>query len=49
MGWYGHGIYDGDETQTQHLIFLRLAGIKIEDDNNEVECCCLSLGTHGVV
>lgn len=28
MGWFGHGIYDGDDTQTFHLDFLKRAGCK---------------------
>lgn len=32
MGWHGHGIYDGDETQTQHYIFLKLAGITLNEE-----------------
>lgn len=30
MGWLGYGIYDGDETQTQHIDFLKWA--KVTDD-----------------
>lgn len=33
MGWWGHGIYDGDDTQTCHYDFLKWAKIgKNEDD-----------------
>jgi hypothetical protein len=31
MGWFGHGIYDGDETQTQHLDFIKWAKIEKQD------------------
>ena len=30
MGWFGHGIYDGDDTQTRHFDFIKWA--KIEKD-----------------
>lgn len=32
MGWTGHGNYDGDGTQTQHLTFLEWAKIPVEQD-----------------
>lgn len=32
MGWLGYSIYGGDDTQTQHLGFLRKAGLKLSDD-----------------
>jgi len=25
MGWFGYGIYDGDDTQTQHMSFIKQA------------------------
>lgn len=28
MGWSGSGIYDGDETQTQHILFMEWLGFK---------------------
>jgi hypothetical protein len=31
MGWFGYGIYDGDETQTLHYLFMKWAGWKDED------------------
>lgn len=34
MGWFGHGIYDGDETQTCHYDFIKKLGI--EKDNNVI-------------
>lgn len=33
MGWFGHGIYDGDETQTCHYDFIKKLGI---EDNNDI-------------
>jgi len=35
MGWWGHGIYDGDETQTLHFDFIKWA--KIEKDYDVIE------------
>jgi len=32
MGWWGYGIYDGDDTQTCHINFLKNSGINIETD-----------------
>lgn len=32
MGWFGYGIYDGDETQTEHCDFLKWAKIGRDDD-----------------
>jgi hypothetical protein len=32
MGWLGHGIYDGDETQTLHYYFIKWAKIEKNDD-----------------
>ena len=34
MGWFGYGIYDGDETQTRHITFLKWA--KIEHDSDVI-------------
>ena len=31
MGWSGYGLYEGDETQTSHLRFMKWAGWKDED------------------
>ena len=28
MGWFGHSIYDGDETQTCHITFIKNSGYK---------------------
>lgn len=28
MGWFGYGIYDGDDTQTQHISFIKWSGIE---------------------
>lgn len=32
MGWFGYEIYDGDETQTRHIDFLKWAKV-IRNDN----------------
>lgn len=32
MGWYGYNLYDGDETQTRHLEFMKVANIIKNDD-----------------
>ena len=32
MGWFGYGIYDGDDTQTEHINFIRQAGIEKDED-----------------
>jgi len=32
MGWFGHGIYDGDETQTRHYDFIKWAKIEKDED-----------------
>lgn len=32
MGWFGNGIYDGDETQTRHYDFIKWAKIEKKDD-----------------
>lgn len=32
MGWFGYGIYDGDDTQTRHYDFIKWAGVKVGDD-----------------
>lgn len=36
MGWFGYGIYDGDETQTCHLDFLKRAGYKVKYSSVEI-------------
>jgi hypothetical protein len=35
MGWWGYGIYDGDETQTLHFYFLKWA--KVSKDFDELQ------------
>ena len=32
MGWFGYNLYDGDETQTRHLEFMKVANIIKNDD-----------------
>jgi hypothetical protein len=32
MGWFGYGIYDGDDTQTRHYDFIKWSGVKVDDD-----------------
>jgi len=32
MGWFGYGIYDGDDTQSRHYKFLVLSGCAKNDD-----------------
>ncbi|MEK6832618.1 MAG: hypothetical protein AABY32_01110 [Nanoarchaeota archaeon] len=32
MGWCGYGIYDGDDTQTCHLDFIKWAKIPVDED-----------------
>jgi hypothetical protein len=32
MGWFGHGIYDGDDTQTQHYTMISVTGCATEDE-----------------
>jgi len=32
MGWFGHGLYDGDDTQTQHIDFIKWAGVSKDDE-----------------
>jgi len=44
MGWFGYGLYDGDETQTCHIEFLKNAGVAKNDiEANEF------LGVNGTV
>ena len=37
MGWFGYNLYDGDETQTRHLEFMKIAGI-VKDDDEGFSC-----------
>lgn len=32
MGWFGYGLYDGDETQTRHLDFIKWAKVPLSED-----------------
>jgi hypothetical protein len=31
MGWTGHGLYDGDNTQTQHITFCQWAKLPLSE------------------
>ena len=33
MGWFGYGLYDGDETQTCHLTFIKQAIPSLKSDD----------------
>jgi hypothetical protein len=32
MGWFGYGLYDGDDTQTQHIDFIKRAIPSLSED-----------------
>lgn len=33
MGWFGYGLYDGDDTQTRHIDFIKWAIPTLSDDD----------------
>lgn len=43
MGWFGYGIYDGDETQTAHIDFIKK--LKIEKDTDIIHDMLTIKGT----
>jgi len=44
MGWFGHSIYDGDMTQTCHIMFVKNSGYK-EKFEYEIADCLLNCKT----
>ena len=38
MGWFGHSIYHGDETQTCHITFVQNSGYKVKYDYEIFDC-----------